>query len=310
MTVPQTEIHRPIARGEFETLVAPHLRALHVHCYRMLGSLHEAEDLVQETLLRAWRRLDTYAGRAPFGAWLYGIATNACLDALALKGPRLLPNAVEAPGDPTAEPSPPRTDIPWLEPYPDRLLDPASEVDRRESVRLAFVAVVQQLPPRQRAVLLLCEVLGWSAREVAELLGTTSAAVNSALQRARAALPARERAPSNEEAAIVARYVAAWDAADVAGLAALLREDVEMTMPPTPSWYRGRDALAAFFEAHFERFPRGTMRLVPTRANAAPAFAVFAGETPFAIKVLELDGRQIRSITGFADPTLFTFFAL
>jgi RNA polymerase sigma-70 factor (ECF subfamily) len=312
MTVPQTEIHRSAARAEFETLVEPHLRALHVHCYRMLGSLHEAEDLVQETLLRAWRRLDTYAGRAPFGAWLYGIATNACIDALARRTPRLLPNAVDAPDDPSAVPAPPRTDIAWLEPYPDRLLDPASEVDRRETVRLAFVAAVQHLPPRQRAVLLLCEVLGWSAKEVAELLGTTSASVNSALQRARATLevPARERAPSDEEAATVARYVAAWDAADVAGLAALLRDDVEMTMPPTPSWYRGRDALAAFFDAHFERFPGGTMRLVPTRANGAPAFGVFAGETPFAIKVLEVDGGRIRSITGFADPTLFAFFAL
>src|SRR5919198_2706150 len=310
MTVGQAEIHRAVADADFEALVQPHLRALHVHCYRMLGSLHEAEDLVQETLLRAWRRRDPYAGRAPFGAWLYGIATNACIDALARRERRVLPQAVFDPDDPAAEPGAPRTDVAWLEPYPDRLLDPASEVDRRENVRLAFVAAVQQLPPRPRAVLLLRDVLGWSAQEVAELLGTTRASVNSALQRARAALelPPLERPPDEEEAAIVARYVAAWDDADVAGLAALLREDVEITMPPVPSWYRGRDAVTTFFHAHFERFPRGTMRLVPTRANAAPAFAFFAHGEPSAIKVLELEGGGIRSILGFVDPTLFPYF--
>jgi RNA polymerase sigma-70 factor (ECF subfamily) len=310
MTVGQAEIHRPVAESEFEALVEPHLRALHVHCYRMLGSLHEAEDLVQETLLRAWRRLDTYAGRAPFRAWLYGIATNACIDALARRGPRLLPADVAPPDDPTVITEPPRTDIAWLEPYPDRLLDPASEVDRRETVRLAFIAAVQHLPPRQRAVLLLCEVLGWSGQEAAELLGTTRAAVNSALQRARAALPGVERAPTDDEAAIVARYIAAWNAADVAGLAALLREDVEMTMPPTPSWYRGRDALTTFFHGHFERFPAGRLRLVETRANGMPAFGVYDGDEAFALKVLELDHGGIRWIAGFVDPTLFPLFGI
>jgi RNA polymerase sigma-70 factor (ECF subfamily) len=310
MTIGAEQTHRAVSEAEFEALVAPHLRALHVHCYRMLGSLHEAEDLVQETLLRAWRKLDTYAGRAPFGAWLYGIATHACLDAR--RSARLLPAALVEPDDPTATPAPPRTDVAWLEPYPDRLLDPAADLDRRETVRLAFVAAVQHLPPRQRAVLLLREVLGWSAREVAELLGTSDASVNSALQRARAALelPPLERAPDDEEAAIVARYVAAWDAADVAGLAALLREDVEMAMPPTPSWYRGRDAVSAFFAAHFTRFPAGQLRLVPTCANAAPALAVFQGDEPFAIKVLEVDRAGIRAITGFVEPALFPFFAL
>jgi RNA polymerase sigma-70 factor (ECF subfamily) len=179
-------------------------------------------------------------------------------------------------------------------------------------VRLAFVAAVQHLPPRQRAVLLLREVLGWSAREVAELLGTSDASVNSALQRARAALelPPLERAPDDEEAAIVARYVAAWDAADVAGLAALLREDVEMAMPPTPSWYRGRDALITFFYGHFERFPAGRLRLVHTRANGMPAFGVYDGDEAFALKVLEVDRGGIRWIAGFVDPSLFPFFAL
>jgi RNA polymerase sigma-70 factor (ECF subfamily) len=310
MTSGQAQTHRPVAEDEFEALVRPHLRALHVHCYRMSGSLHEAEDLVQETLLRAWRRLDTYAGRASFAAWLYGIATNACLDAR--RSPRLLPSSVVDPDDPTAMPAPPRADLAWFEPYPDRLLDPAAELDQRESVRLAFVAAVQHLPPRQRAVLLLREVLGWSAREVAELLGTTDTSVNSALQRARASLEVEplERAPDAAEAAIVARYVAAWNAADVAGLAALLREDVEMAMPPTPSWYHGRDALTAFFEAHFTRFPAGRLRLVPTRANGMPAFGVYDGDTAFAIKVLDVDRMGIRTITGFADASLFRFFDL
>jgi RNA polymerase sigma-70 factor, ECF subfamily len=310
MTIGQAQTHRPVSEDEFAALVGPHLRALHVHCYRMLGSIQEAEDLVQETLLRAWRRLDTYAGRASFAAWLYGIATNACLDAR--RSPRLLPTAVVEPDDPTATPAPPRTDVAWLEPYPDHMLDPAVEVDRRESVRLAFVAAVQHLPPRQRAVLLLRQVLGWSAREVAALLGTTDASVNSALQRARASLELErlERAPDTEEAAVVARYVAAWDAADVAGLAALLREDVEMAMPPTPSWYRGRDALTAFFHAHFLRFPAGRLRLVPTRANGMPAFGVYDGDAGFAIKVLDVDRTGIRSITGFANPSLFRFFEL
>jgi RNA polymerase sigma-70 factor (ECF subfamily) len=298
--------------AEFRALVEPHLRALHVHCYRMLGSLHEAEDLVQETLLRAWRRYDTFAGRSSFRAWLYGIATNACLDALRRRNARLLPSHVVPPADPTAMPDPPRTDVAWLEPYPDHLLesDPADQVDLRESVRLAFVAAVQQLPPRQRAVLLLRDVLGWSAREVAELLDSSVASVTSALQRARVSVesvPPLERMSDEAERATVERYIAAWDAADVAALAALLKEDVEMTMPPTPSWYRGRDAVAAFFTAHFTRFPAGRLRLALTRANAAPALAVYDGDVPFALKVLDIDHAGIRAINGFTDPSLFSF---
>src|SRR5687768_10146714 len=159
---------------EFSSLTEPYRRELHVHCYRILGSLHEAEDMVQETLLRSWRRYDTFAHRSSFRAWLYGIATNACLDALRRRRARLLPSDVVPPDDPSALPAAARTDIAWLEPYPDQLLDadPAEQLDLRESVRLAFVAAVQQLPPRQRAVLLLRDVLGWSAAEVAELLDT------------------------------------------------------------------------------------------------------------------------------------------
>jgi RNA polymerase sigma-70 factor, ECF subfamily len=312
MTLEPAPTNRLSSEAEFRELVEPHLRALQVHCYRMLGSLQEAEDAVQETLLRAWRRHDTFGHRSSFRAWLYGIATNACLDALRRRRARTLPSLVVPPGDPSAVPAPPRTDIPWLEPYPDHLLeaDPAEQLELRETVRLAFVAAVQQLPPRQRAVLLLRDVLGWSAAEVAELLDTSVASVTSALQRARAGvetLPPLERLSANQERETVARYIAAWDAADVAALAALLKEDVEMTMPPTPSWYNGRGSVADFFTAHFERFPAGRLQLAPTRANAAPALAVYDGRSPFALKVLELDAGGIRTINGFTDPAIFRF---
>jgi RNA polymerase sigma-70 factor, ECF subfamily len=310
MTLGSAPTNRHSSESEFRTLVEPHLRALHVHCYRMLGSLHEAEDAVQETLLRAWRRQDTFARRSTFRAWLYGIATNACLDALRRRRARVLPSQIVPPDDPSAVPAAPRTDISWLEPYPDHLLerDPAEQLELRETVRLAFVAAVQLLPPRQRAVLLLRDVLGWSAAEVAELLGTSVPSVTSALQRARAgveSVPPLERVSADHERETVARYIDAWNAADVAGLAALLKEDVEMTMPPTPSWYRGRRAVADFFTAHFQRFPVGRLHLVATRANAAPALAVYDGDAPFALKVLELDHRGIRAINGFTDPASF-----
>ena len=287
----------------FRALVEPHRRPIHVHCYRMLGSLHEAEDVLQETLLRAWRRLDAYAGRGSFGAWLYGIATNACLDVLEKRRARTLPQAFAPPDDPTAAPAPPLFDVAWLEPYPD---DPETHVAEREAVRLAFVAAIQHLPARQRAVLLLRDVLGWSAREVAALLDTSVASVNSALHRARG-ITAGLDGPFDSDADVLARrYLAAWEAADVAALAALLKEDVELAMPPTPSWYRGRSDVAAFLEATFERFP--AIRLVPTRANGEPAFEVYDGAEPLAIKVLSCEGGAIASITGFTEPSLFTAF--
>ena len=312
MTLGPASTNRQSSEVEFRELVEPHLRALHVHCYRMLGSLYEAEDAVQETLLRAWRRQHTFAQRSTFRAWLYGIATNACLDVLRRRRARVLPSHVAPPDDPSAVPAPPRTDITWLEPYPDHLLetDPAEQLELRETVRLAFVAAVQQLTPRQRAVLLLRDVLGWSAAEAAELLETSVASVTSALQRARAgveSVPPLERMREDDERETVARYIEAWDAADVAGLAALLKEDVEMTMPPTPSWYRGRHAVTAFFTAHFRRFPAGRLQLVVTRANAAPALAVYDAGEPFALKVLELDVGGIRAINGFTDPSIFRF---
>jgi RNA polymerase sigma-70 factor, ECF subfamily len=321
MTSPAAEIHRAArlvdaARAgderAFGALTEPHRRALHVHCYRLLGSLHEAEDLVQETMLRAWRRLETFEGRASFGAWLYGIATNACLDALRGRSRRVLPSAVVPPDDPAALPEPPLTDVSWLEPYPDHLL-PEAALERRETVRLAFVAAIQHLPPRQRAALLLRDVLGWSAPEIAGLLGSSVASVNSALQRARSAVedvPAREKVVPDGEVELADRYLAAFEAADVAGLAALLKEDVELAMPPTPSWYRGRPAVTAFFATLFTRYEAGDLRLVPTRANGAPAFAVYERRQALAIKVLDLGGGGIAAITGFADPSLFASFDL
>ena len=292
----------------FRAITEPHRRALHVHCYRMLGSVHDADDAVQETMLRAWRRLDTYAGRASVRAWLYGIATNACLDALRRRPRRVLPPAVAGPADPEAVPAPP-LELAWLEPYPDH--DPHAALEEREDIRLAFVAAVQHLPPRQRAALLLRDVLGWSAKEVAELLGATVASVNAALARARASLrnlPPDERPATDVEAAVVARYVDAWEAKDVAELAALLSDDVRLAMPPTPSWYAGRDSVAAFLRATFARFP--DLRLVPTRANGATALAVYNAGEPLAIKSLELGPAGIREITGFADPSLFPLFGL
>ena len=294
----------------FRALAEPHRRALHVHCYRMLGSVHDADDAVQETMLRAWRRLETYAGRASIRAWLFGIATNACLDALRQRPRRLLPTAVAGPADPHAIPAPP-LEIAWLEPYPDGLLDPHEAFAEREQIRLAFVAAVQHLPPRQRAVLLLREVLGWSAKEVAEQLDATVASVNAALARARAALRdlhPDERPASADEAAIVARYVAAWEAADVAALAALLSEDVRLAMPPTPSWYEGKASVSEFLEATFTRFPH--LHLFRTRANGSEAVAVYDGRDALAIKVFDFGRAGIREIIGFTDPRLFPLFGL
>src|SRR5918995_288490 len=204
----------------FAQLTSPYRRELQTHCYRMVGSLHDAEDLVQETMLRAWRRLGGFEGRTSLRRWLYTIAT-----------------------------------IDWLEPYPDSLLpdpalaDPQARLDLRESVGLAFLAAVQHLPPRQRAMLLLFDVLGWSAAEIAELLETSVAAVNSGLQRARATLDSRPaaRPTEDEERALVERFVDAWDRVDIEGLVALLRDDAVMAMPPEPVWFDGREAVGEFF---------------------------------------------------------------
>jgi len=236
-------------RDAFQQLVEPYRRELQFHCYRMLGSLYDAEDLVQETLLRAWRGRDRFEGRASLRSWLYRIATNACLTALAHRSNarRVLPEALSPPADQMPE-GEPATEMPWLDPYPDAALDgladaapgPDARYELREAVQLAFVAAIQQLPSRQRAVLLLRDVLGWSAGETASLLDTSVAAANSALQRARATLeqrfpsgqPTTQPAPDDRQRALLERYVRAWEDADLDGFVALLRDDAVLSMPP------------------------------------------------------------------------------
>jgi RNA polymerase sigma-70 factor (ECF subfamily) len=315
----------------FRRLTAPYRRELLVHCYRMLGSLDDADDAVQETLLKAWRRLAGFEGRSALRTWLYRIATNVCLDALDHRARRILPTAIAGPADPHLAPEPDDPETPWLQPFPDALLeiadpdplvDPATAVVRREHVELAFVAAVQYLPARQRAVLMLREVLGMSAAETAYVLGTTPASVNSALQRARATLDARlpvgdaGLTPPAEQADLVAKYVRAWHAKDVPALVALLRADAYMAMPPTPSWYEGRDHIGIYLRQVFASPWGGDLRLVPTGANRQPALAVYApagdgsGYQPFAVKVLTVQGGLFGAITGFVNPGLFPRFGL
>jgi RNA polymerase sigma-70 factor, ECF subfamily len=320
-------------RDAFRRLTEPYRRELQLHCYRMLGSFHDAEDLVQETLLRAWRGLKRFEGRASVRTWLYRIATNVCLSAVARRpgGRRLLPEMQGAPATRMPEGTPP-TDIPWLEPYPDAALEgltdetpgPDARYEMREAVQLAFVAAIQLLPPRQRAVLMLHDVLGWSASETARLLDGSVASVNSALQRARATLEKRlpagrssaQPAPHDSQRALLERYVRAWESADVDGFVALLREDAVLSMPPWPQWYRGRDAIGAFFTWAARPGGRGPYHLVRTSANRQPAFAFYgrgghAGEWRFHnIQVLTLRGAKIAAMVNFVTPELCVAFGL
>jgi RNA polymerase sigma-70 factor, ECF subfamily len=310
-------------REAFERVAAPCLRELHLHCYRMLGSLHEADDLVQETLLRAWRAVGRFEGRSSVRTWLYRIATNACLNALAARPRRALPSGLAPASDPLDPVREPILEPIWLEPYPDRLLDelddPAARYVRRETIELAFLAAIHLLPPRQRAVLLLGDVLEWSATEVAELLGTTAVSVNSALQRARASLGrwndegAPIGAPTGEERAILDRYLRAFERADVSALARILADEVEMTMPPDPAWFRGREDVTRFIEHRVFRV-RGPLVLESTAANRSPAAALYerdAGrETALSIQVLGVAGGLVDRIDGFVGDELFPAFGL
>jgi RNA polymerase sigma-70 factor, ECF subfamily len=302
---------------------------LRVHCYRLLGSFDDSEDLVQETFLRAWR------GRAGFSSdprravrsWLYTIATNACLDVLRKRPPRLLAAPVAA-ADPYA-PVPPPADLPWLQPFPDRLLAPAEEepgaaVVARETIELAFLAAIQHLTPRQRAVLILRDVLDWSAKETATLLETSLASVNSALQRARATL--RDRLPerradwtpspgSGEERELLRLYLDAHERGDVKALAELLREDARLTMPPHAVWFEGRDAILVASEKGFN--PNfGELRSIATGANLQPAVAHYLRSPgasdfqPLALDVLRVEGGRVAEITSFVFPELFPAFGL
>ena len=320
-------------RDRFRSRTEPYRRELQLHCYRMLGSLHDAEDLVQETFLRAWRGLDRFEGRASLRIWLYRIATNACLNALASrkKARRVLPETYGPPSNKMPE-GEPATEIAWLEPYPDRELEgiadtapgPEARYEMRESVQLAFVASIQHLPPRQRAVLLLCDVLGWSAIEVARLLETSLASINSALQRARATLkkrfptgqPGARPAPDDRQRVLLDRYVRAWESDDLDSFVSLLREDAVLSMPPWRQWYSGREAIRAFFAQVWSSANYASLRLVPTAANRQPAFALYRrgrNETEWqahSIQLLTFQGGAIVNMTLFMNPKLFAAFGL
>jgi RNA polymerase sigma-70 factor (ECF subfamily) len=298
-----------------------HRRELTAHCYRMLGSPFEAEDAVQETLLRAWKSLDRFEGRSSLRSWLYRIATNVCLDLLDGKERRARPMDLGPAGEPVIE-NLHTPEVPWLQPVPDSLVaDPAEAVASRETIRLAFVAALQHLPPRQRAVLILCEVLRWKASEVAELLETSTASVNSALQRARATLEQVELTPETTsgepDRELLERYVKAFEDYDVEALTDLIHEDATQSMPPFDLWLSGRDDIFAWW------FGAGIgckgSRVIPagSTANGSPAYGQYKpkengeGHEPWALMVLEFSGGRIAEFTFFLDvETLFPLFGL
>jgi RNA polymerase sigma-70 factor (ECF subfamily) len=318
----------------FGGLAERYRRELQVHCYRMLGSYEDSEDLVQETFLRAWRKRESFEGRSTFRAWLYRIATNACLDFLDRHPRHPLPRQAMPAPDPNLVLPP--AEIPWLQPYPDRLLEPSAPRDAepdaalvaKETIELAFLAAIQHLPPRQRAVLILRDVLGWSANETAALLEVSVAAVKSALQRARPTLKqhlpeqrldwAPSLEPTAEERTLLQRYMQAHERADIHTLAELLREDALLTMPPHPMWFVGRASIMAFTADVFDPnspMYHGQWRSLPTRANRQPAAAHYVqlpGDVAYRAQVLDVlrieDGKVVE-ITAFV-PELFPAFGL
>jgi RNA polymerase sigma-70 factor (ECF subfamily) len=317
--------------GAFRRIVEAHRRELHVHCYRMLGSLHDAEDALQETLLRAWRALPRLEGSDWLRAWLYKIATNVCLDTAAARARRVLPIDHGPPVDPDRDPGEPLAESVWIEPYPDERWGleagptaPEARYEQREAVELAFIAALQHLLPRQRAVLILRDVLGFSAREVGELLDATVASVNSAMQRARHALD--ERLPDQSQQRVlhrlgdesirhlVSRFADAFERGDVELIVDMLVQDATFAMPPYPAWYRGRSDVAKSWLMPGGPPPR--LRLVPARACGQPALAFYlldreaASYLPMALDVLTLRGEHIAEVTAFRTPTLFRRFDL
>jgi RNA polymerase sigma-70 factor, ECF subfamily len=314
--VERSAVRETPAFGELEQ----YRRELTAHCYRMLGSPFEAEDAVQETLLRAWRSLDRFEGRSALRSWLYRIATNVCLDMLQSRERRARPMDLGPAGEPVVE-NLHTPDVPWLQPVPDSLVtDPAEAVASRETIRLAFVAALQHLPPRQRAVLVLCEVLRWKASEAAELLDTSVASVNSALQRARATLEARELTPESSfeepDRELLERYVQAFESYDFEALTSLIHEDATQSMPPYDLWLSGRDDIFTWWAGPGITC-KGSRVIPVTNANGSPAFGQYRpnpvgeGYEPWALQVIELSGGRIGELTFFLDTeTLFPLFGL
>ena len=319
-------------QAAFERAVEAHRPALQAHCYRMLGSLHDAEDALQETLLRAWRALPRFQSRSSLWTWLHRIATNVCLDVIGRRPKRVLPIDYEPPsGAGEAESGEPLGQPMWIEPFPDEHVglegghaSPAARYEQREAVELAFIAALQHLPPRQRAVLILREVLGFSAKEVAESLDTTVPGVNAALQRARKAVD--ERLPEQSQQAtlrslgderirdLVERFSSAFESGDVDAILALLAEDVTFAMPPYPTWSSGRDAIADSWLMPGGPGPR--LRYAPTRANGQVALGTYLLDSeagvylPLALDVLTLRGSLITDVTAFRTPEIFPRFGL
>jgi RNA polymerase sigma-70 factor, ECF subfamily len=318
--------------GAFERLIEPYRGELQAHCYRMLGSVHDAEDAMQDALLRAWRGLARFEGRSSLRSWLYRIATNSCLRLIERRPTRVLPIDHGPPADPHDQLAQPLVESTWIEPYPDDRLgvddahsSPEARYEQRESVELAFTAALQHLPPLQRAALILTDVLGFKPAEVAEALDATPASVYSALQRARKAADERLPERSQQETLrtlgdacvrdLVDRFVEAWEGGDVEAIRALLTDDAVLAMPPWPTWFRGRDDVADFL-GRGPLIPGRSWRLVPTRANGQIALASYwtVDERPMAAEgliVLSLseDGR-LSELNAFRDPNLFAKFGL
>ena len=315
------------ASEDFARLTDPFRPELLAHCYRMLGSVHDAEDQVQETMIRAWRFYGEFEGRASLRTWLYRIATNACLRALENSSRRPLPSGLGGPGEyPEAPLAAAWLEVPWLQPIPDALLsagsgDPAEIVASRQSMRLALIAALQYLPARQRAVLILRDVLRWRAAEVAEMLGTTTTAVNGMLQRARARL--EQAAPGEDQLhepadpqdrALLDRYAIAFQDADITTVMGLLREDIVFEMPPMPTWFAGRELIGRFLQAQILTEP-GRFQMIPTAANGQPALAAYlrrpdGAYRAHAIQVFTLAASRVTRVTSFNDPGLFGTFGL
>jgi RNA polymerase sigma-70 factor, ECF subfamily len=334
-TASERDLLEAAQRGDddaFGRLAGPYRAELRAHCYRMLGSAADAEDALQETLLRAWRGMPRFEGRSSVRSWLYKIATNTCLRAIERRSRRVLPVDYGPAANPHDGPADPVTEAVWLEPYPDEelalgsgLASPEARYEQREAVELAFIAALQHLPARQRAVLILRDVLGFSARETAATLEATPVSVDSALQRARKTVD--QRLPEQSQQAtlrslgdgplrqVVQRYVTAWERNDVDAVVAMLAEDAKLAMPPRPTWYRGREHVALFLRA-VPLAGAARWRLVPARANGQLAFGVYAWDektqtfAPHAVDVLTLRGVQIQEITAFLTPDAFRSFAL